>query len=83
MTTRPIVRGFSSDALTISLTVQLTSAAIGAGLAGVVVNTATGGEEMAAHLLFTVFTALSAAGVAVSYAATRATRQAEPVATGG
>ena len=64
-------------------TVQLTSAAIGAGLAGVVVNTATGGEEMAAHMLFTVFTALSAAGVAVSYAATRATRQAEPVGAGG
>jgi MFS family permease len=61
-------------------TVQLTSAAIGAGLAGVVVNTATGGEAMAAHLLFTVFTALSAAGVAVSYAATRATRTARPVA---
>lgn len=64
-------------------TVQLTSAAIGAGLAGVVVNTATGGEGMAAHLLFTVFTVLSAAGVAVSYAATRATRQAQPVGTGG
>jgi MFS family permease len=64
-------------------TVQLTSAAIGAGVAGVVVNTATGGEEMAAHMLFTVFTALSAAGVAVSYAATRATRQAELVGTGG
>lgn len=64
-------------------TVQLTSAAIGAGLAGVVVNTATGGDEMAAHLLFTVFTALSAAGVAVSYAATRATRQAQPVGNVG
>jgi MFS family permease len=61
-------------------TVQLTSAAIGAGLAGVVVNTATGGEAMAAHLLFTVFTALSAAGGAVSYAPTRATRAARPVA---
>ncbi|BCO47360.1 MFS transporter [Mycobacterium intracellulare] len=64
-------------------TVQLTSAAIGAGLAGVVVNTATGGEAVAAHLLFTVFTAVSAAGVAVSYAATRATRQARPVASVG
>ncbi|RAU91089.1 MFS transporter, partial [Mycobacterium colombiense] len=59
------------------------SAAIGAGLAGVVVNTATGGEGMAPHLLFTVFTALSAAGVAVSSAATRANRQAQPVGTGG
>lgn len=64
-------------------TVQLTSAAIGAGLARVVVNTATGGEAVAAHLLFTVFTAVSAAGVAVSYAATRATRQARPVANVG
>ena len=64
-------------------TVQLVYAAFGAGLAGVVVNTATGGDEMAAHMLFTVFTALSAAGVAVSYAATRATRQAQPVGTGG
>ncbi|GAB4979999.1 hypothetical protein MAHJHV60_43080 [Mycobacterium avium subsp. hominissuis] len=52
-------------------------------MAGVVVNTATGGDEMAAHLLFTVFTALSAAGVAVSYAATRATRQAQPVGNVG
>jgi predicted MFS family arabinose efflux permease len=60
-------------------TVQLISAAIGAGLAGVVVNTATGGDGMAAHWLFTVFTALSAAGLAVSYAATRVTRQAQPV----
>jgi hypothetical protein len=49
----------------------------------VVVNTATGGEAVAAHLLFTVFTAVSAAGVAVSYAATRATRQARPVASVG
>lgn len=37
---------------------------------------------MAAHLLFTVFTALSAAGVAVSYAATRATWQAQAVGVG-
>lgn len=59
-------------------TVQLISAAIAAGLAGVVVNTAKGGDGMAAHWLFTVFTALCAAGVAVSYGATRA-RQAQPI----
>ncbi|OBG67458.1 MFS transporter [Mycobacterium sp. E1715] len=59
-------------------TVQLISAAIAAGLAGVVVNTAKGGDGMAAHWLFTVFTALCAAGVAVSYGATRP-RQVQPV----
>ncbi|OBH02738.1 hypothetical protein A5695_10895 [Mycobacterium sp. E1747] len=76
--TRATVRGLSKDALRISLTVQLISAAIAAGLAGVVVNTAKGGDGMAAHWLFTVFTALCAAGVAVSYGATRA-RQGQPV----
>lgn len=60
-------------------TVQLISAAIAAGLAGVVVNTAKGGDGMAAHWLFTVFTALCAAGVAVSYGATRGARQVQPV----
>ncbi|WP_374021560.1 MFS transporter [Mycobacterium sp. HNNTM2301] len=59
-------------------TVQLISAAIAAGLAGVVVNTAKGGDGMAAHWLFTVFTALCAAGVAVSYGASRA-RQPQPI----
>ena len=61
-------------------TVQLIAAAIAAGLAGVVVNTAKGGDGMAAHWLFTVFTALSAAGVAVSYGATRGVRGAQAVA---
>ena len=60
-------------------TVQLMSAAFGAGLAGVVVNTAKGGDVMAAHWLFTVFTLLSAAGVAVSYGATRGIRRAHRV----
>ncbi|OBH75523.1 MFS transporter [Mycobacterium scrofulaceum] len=60
-------------------TVQLISAAIAAGLAGVVVNTTKGGDGMAAHWLFTVFTALCAAGVAVSYGATRGARQVQPV----
>ncbi len=53
-------------------TVQVVAAAFGAGLAGVVVNTATGGDVMAASLLFTVFAGLSVGGVAASYAATRA-----------
>jgi MFS family permease len=72
----PVEGGAASAAIN---TVQLISAAIGAGLAGVVVNTSTGGDGMAAHWLFTVFTALSAAGVAVSYGATRSARQAQPV----
>ena len=55
-------------------TVQLISAAFGAGLAGVVVNTARGGDVMAARWLFTVFTALSAAGVIASYRAIRGNR---------
>lgn len=55
-------------------TVQLISAAFGAGLAGVVVNTAHGGDVMAARWLFAVFTALSAAGVIASYNATRGAR---------
>jgi len=53
-------------------TVQLISAAFGAGLAGVVVNTAEGGGVAAARWLFAAFTALSAAGVAAAYGATRA-----------
>ncbi len=52
-------------------TVQVVSAAFGAGLAGVVVNAAKGGDVTAATWLFTVFTALSIAGLAASYAATR------------
>jgi MFS family permease len=55
-------------------TVQLISAAFGAGLTGVVVNTAKGGYVMEARWLFTVFAALSAVGVAASYSATRGKR---------
>jgi MFS family permease len=55
-------------------TVQVISAAFGAGLAGVVVNTTEGGDVMEARWLFAVFTALSAAGVVASYGATRRTR---------
>ncbi|MBV8788985.1 MAG: MFS transporter, partial [Mycobacterium sp.] len=73
----PAERGAASAAIN---TVQLISAAIAAGLAGVVVNAAKGGDGVAAHLLFTVFTALSAAGVAVSYGATRSSlRELESV----
>ena len=57
-------------------TVQVVSAAFGAGLAGVVVNTAEGGDVVAASLLFTVFAVLSVGGVAASYAATRGTDRA-------
>lgn len=52
--------------------VQLISGAFGAGLAGVVVNTAAGGAVMAARWLFAVFTVLAAIGVLASYRATRA-----------
>jgi MFS family permease len=55
-------------------TVQLISGAFGAGVAGVVVNTAQGGDAMAARWLFAVFTALTGAGVIASYRAVRAGR---------
>jgi MFS family permease len=55
-------------------TVQVISAAFGAGLAGVVVNTTEGGDVMAARWLFAVFTALSALGVVASYGASRGNR---------
>ncbi|QLL09730.1 MFS transporter [Mycobacterium vicinigordonae] len=50
--------------------VQLSSGAFGAGLAGVVVNTAPGGEVTSARWLFAVFTALAALGFLSSYRAT-------------
>jgi MFS family permease len=52
-------------------TVQLISGAFGAGLAGVVVNSAEGGAVTAARWLFAVFAVLAAVGVAVSYRASR------------
>lgn len=52
-------------------TVQLVSAAFGAGLAGVVVNTAHGGGAVAARWLFTIFTALCVAGVVSGHRARR------------
>jgi MFS family permease len=57
-------------------TVQVISAAFGAGLAGVVVNMTEGGDVMAARWLFAVFTPLAALGFAASYNATRGYRRA-------
>jgi len=55
-------------------TVQLISAAFGAGLAGVVVNAATGGEVAEARWLYAVFTVLAATGIVASFRATRRDR---------
>ncbi|MEB3981881.1 MFS transporter [Mycobacterium sp. 663a-19] len=55
-------------------TVQLISAAFGAGLAGVVVNATPGGDAVEARWLFAVFTALTAAGVVAAYGAVRGDR---------
>ena len=56
-------------------TVQLISAAFGAGLAGVVVNMAEGADLLAARWLFTVFTLLAAVGFIASHRATRDDRR--------
>ncbi|MGA8543986.1 MAG: MFS transporter [Mycobacterium sp.] len=55
-------------------TVQLISGAFGAGVAGVVVNSAHGGAVVAARWLFVVFAALGAVGAVASYRATRPQR---------
>jgi len=56
-------------------TVQLISGAFGAGLAGVVVNSAHGGGAvMAARALFAVFTVVGVAGAWAAYRATRGLR---------
>jgi len=52
-------------------TVQLICGAFGAGLAGVVVNMADGGDVAAARALFAVFAALAATGCVASYRASR------------
>src|SRR5437588_12307797 len=52
-------------------TVQLISGAFGAGLAGVVVNSAEGGAVMAARWLFAMFAALGVLGALASRRATR------------
>jgi predicted MFS family arabinose efflux permease len=53
-------------------TVQLISGAFGAGLAGVVVNSAHGSAVIAARCLFAVFAVLCAVGAVASYRASRA-----------
>jgi hypothetical protein len=50
-------------------TVQLISAAFGAGLAGVVVNASTGGDVAAARWLYTTFAVLAGLGFLASYRA--------------
>lgn len=50
-------------------TVQLISGALGAGIAGVVVNTTKSGDVSAARWLYAVFTVLAAVGVLASYRA--------------
>jgi MFS family permease len=55
-------------------TVQLISGAFGAGLAGVVVNSAQGGAVIAARWLFAVFAGLGVVGLFASYRATRGQR---------
>jgi MFS family permease len=59
-------------------TVQLISAAFGAGLAGVVVNTTTGGELAEARWLYAVFTVLAATGVVAALRATYRDRNPAP-----
>jgi MFS family permease len=54
-------------------TVGLISGALGAGLAGVVVNSAEGGPDIAARWMFAVFAALGVVGALASYRATRGT----------
>jgi MFS family permease len=55
-------------------TVQLIAGAFGAGLAGVVVNSAQGGVVVAARWLFAVFAALGAAGALAAHRAARRQR---------
>lgn len=55
-------------------TVQVISAAFGAGLAGVVVNTVTGADVAQGRWLYAVFTVLAAAGFIASSRATRGQR---------
>ena len=52
-------------------TIEVIAGAFGAGLAGVVVNTAHGGTVAAARALFAVFAAVGLLGVVASYRAAR------------
>ncbi len=64
----PVESGAAAAAIN---TVQLISGAFGAGLAGVVVNMAEGGDVAAARWLFAVFAVLAAAGTVASYRSSR------------
>lgn len=64
----PVEGGAAAAAIN---TVQLISGAFGAGLAGVVVNTAPGGDVSAARWLFGVFALLAAVGAGASVRASR------------
>ena len=59
-------------------TVQLICGAFGAGLAGVVVNMAEGGDAAAAQWLFATFVVLAAIGSVFSYRASRGQRLTRP-----
>jgi MFS family permease len=65
----PVEGGAAAAAIN---TVQLISGAVGAGLAGVVVNLVDAGDLSAARWLFTVFAVLAAVGTAASVRASRA-----------
>jgi MFS family permease len=62
----PVEGGAAAAAIN---TVQLVSGALGAGLAGVVVNAASGGDVATARWLFAVFGVLAVIGVRAAYAA--------------
>jgi MFS family permease len=64
----------SSAAAAAINTVQLVSAAFGAGLAGVVVNLAEADDATAARWLYLVFAVLAGSGVVASYRAVRDSR---------
>jgi MFS family permease len=64
----PAESGAAAAAINI---VQLISAAFGAGLAGVVVNTTEGGDLPEARWLYAVFAVLAATGVLTAYRAAR------------
>ena len=67
----PVEGGAAAAAIN---TVQLVSGALGAGLAGVVVNATAGGDVATARWLFAVFGVLAAIGVRATYAANPASR---------
>ena len=64
----PVEAGAAAAAIN---TVQLISGAFGAGLAGVVVNAAYGGDVVSARWLFAVFAVLAALGGFASHRSCR------------